>query len=271
MSSLLDLTGQRFGRLLVLSRAPRTTSAHQARWLCRCDCGATTTVISQGLRSGGTRSCGCLHREAAAARATKPLSERIFRSCLGCGKSFRVSPSQTRQWCSPKCFYQRSGTPEERFWRHVEKTPGCWRWTGATTNGYGIVYLGDRKHEGAHRFSYRLHVGSIPDGCGVLHRCDNPPCCNPDHLFTGTNQANMADRHAKGRDARGDRNGSRIHPGRLPRGERSPRAKLTDAQVLEIRRRYAEGEMQRDLAPVYGVSRSLIQAIVGRKVWKHLS
>ncbi len=86
--------------------------------------------------------------------------------------------------------------------RLVETDTGCWEYTGAMdSKGYGSIGTGGRsKADRAHRVSWRLHHGEIPAGMYVCHRCDNPPCCNPAHLFLGTVQDNNADREAKGRN-----------------------------------------------------------------------
>ena len=99
--------------------------------------------------------------------------------------------------------YQKVGryaTPEDRFWRKVDKSGECWLWQGATycRMHYGCLGIGGRTTR-AHRFSWELHNGPIPDGLCVLHRCDVPRCVNPDHLFLGTKLDNMKDRTAKGR------------------------------------------------------------------------
>jgi hypothetical protein len=92
---------------------------------------------------------------------------------------------------------------EVRFWAKVKKTDGCWQWTGAATpDGYGFLARainGERHPLRAHRFSWELHRGPVPEGLWVLHRCDNPRCVNPDHLFLGDRTANMRDCAAKGR------------------------------------------------------------------------
>lgn len=110
----------------------------------------------------------------------------------------------------------------------------------------------------AHRVAWDLTYGPIPDGMLVLHRCDNPSCVRPDHLFLGTQTDNMLDRKAKGR-------------GNHRRGSRHGRAKLTEAQVLEIRSRYAAGDVtQTQLGDEYGVCHVVIGNIVRRRLWRHI-
>jgi len=95
----------------------------------------------------------------------------------------------------------RLAPAEERFWRQVQKdVDGCWLWTGRPVQGYGRFRPSSRGTKiGAHRYSWELHVGPIPDGLDVCHRCDVPLCIRPDHLFLGTHADNMADMVAKGR------------------------------------------------------------------------
>ena len=93
----------------------------------------------------------------------------------------------------------RHMTPEERFWAKVDKRDGCWGWTGSGTKfGYGNFYV-NNKMVRAHRFSYELHKGPVPNGHFVMHTCDNPKCTNPEHLEVGTNQENIKDMRRKGR------------------------------------------------------------------------
>jgi hypothetical protein len=144
----------------------------------------------------------------------------------------------------------------DRFWSKVEKSDGCWNWTAGTyVNGYGIFKL-DRRNWRAHRLSYKLKCGPIPDGMQVLHKCDNRLCVNPDHLFLGTNADNMADKVAKGREAHYG------HP-----GERQGQSKLTNDQVLAIR---ASSGPHRDVAAEFGMSRSQVRDIRTRRAWKHI-
>lgn len=93
--------------------------------------------------------------------------------------------------------------PAKRFWAGVDTTGDCWVWKGSKAGaGYGVLGI-DYKSVYAHRFSYELHFGPIPDNLCVLHKCDNPPCVNPDHLFLGTQLDNMDDRNRKGRTHKG--------------------------------------------------------------------
>lgn len=95
---------------------------------------------------------------------------------------------------------ERIGTLEERFWRLVDKTGDCWEWKGRKDEGgYGISIGKNPPERRAHRLAAYFMYGPIPDGCLVCHHCDNPPCCNPDHLFLGTHGDNQRDAWAKGR------------------------------------------------------------------------
>lgn len=149
-------------------------------------------------------------------------------------------------------------TVEERFWGRVQKTESCWEWTGGRHDfGYGMFWF-NGNNVGAHRFVWILTYGPIPDGLDVCHHCDNPPCCNPAHLFVGTNVENMADRDQKGR--------TNSSP-----GEEHPQAILTDLEVLEIRERWAYGLVTRgELAIDYSVSLGAIGHVIARRSWKHL-
>lgn len=151
----------------------------------------------------------------------------------------------------------------ERFWSQVDRSGGpeaCWPWTGArSSSGYGQFGINGGQ-VGSHCQSYTLTYGPIPDGLWVLHRCDNPPCCNPAHLFLGTPKDNTQDALSKGRITSGDAHWTRRHPERLPRGERHPQSKLSDSQRGEVITLWDTGEYSvQDLASRFGVHRDTIR------------
>lgn len=138
---------------------------------------------------------------------------------------------------------------------------GCWEWQrGKYRTGYGAIRNPmDGRQTGAHRMAWILTHGPIPEGLHVCHHCDNPPCCNPEHLFVGTAKDNISDCARKGRmDV----------PYEKRAGELNPNHILTAVDVIEIRRRYeAGGVFQCDLAREYGVTQTAISRIVCRKTW----
>jgi HNH endonuclease len=158
-----------------------------------------------------------------------------------------------------------SGARIPRFWSKVNvsgsksrRLPGsCWLWKGSKRDGYGL-FQADHGQTNAHRVAWAFMNGPIPKGMLVLHKCDRPACCNPDHLFLGTIQDNMRDRNRKSRHAY---------------GERHSRAILTDRLVREIRKKYSRklrrGEA-RILAAKYGISIPALSHVRRRLSWRHV-
>ena len=154
------------------------------------------------------------------------------------------------------------------FWERVAKSDGCWEWTrGKNRGGYGKFRTRGRhgKFHRAHRAAWELTNGPIPDGLCVCHRCDNPPCCNPAHLFLGTQAENLRDMVAKGRGPSG------AELGRRSAGEANGNRKLTALQVSEILARLAQGQTSVSIAAAYGVDRSNIRLIANGKTWRRVS
>lgn len=216
-----NLAGKQFGAWLVLELAPAKHG--KARWKCGCACGTIKVLFGSSLASGDSRSCGCL-------KGT---------------------------W-SPRQRERKKVPLEKRFMSHVEQRgpDECWLWTASLNDhGYGVIGVVGRKQQKAHRISWELYKGPIVSGMCVLHRCDNPPCVNPDHLFLGTMADNTADMLSKGR-------ASKLC------GENSSNAKLTTAQVLEIKA--SKNVPARVFMDRFDISESTVHGIKSGRYWTHL-
>lgn len=140
------------------------------------------------------------------------------------------------------------------FLAEMRGVDGCWEWPKyRNADGYGLTKL-NGKTTVATRVAFRLAVAEIPDGMNVCHRCDNPACCRPDHLFLGTQKQNCADAKSKDRHTRGERQGN---------------AKLTDDDVRFIRAN-ARVLKQTEMAKLFGIRQSSIWFVINRKQWSHV-
>ncbi len=144
-----------------------------------------------------------------------------------------------------------------RFMRFVmlDRQTCCWEWTGAIGRSGYAVFTRRSKAKSAHRISWELHCGAIPDGLCVLHRCDNRKCVNPSHLFLGTHKDNTQDAVAKGRMSRGDAVNT---------------SRLTERQVRVIRARCADGASYSKLARRFGVTHQAVRSVALRLSWAHI-
>jgi hypothetical protein len=158
----------------------------------------------------------------------------------------------------------------DRFWAKVRKTSGCWIWTAhCLPQGYGQFALTCNKPVKAHRFAYEVTYGAIPAGLMVCHRCDNPSCVRPKHLFLGTAKDNTHDSIRKSRAYVGQ-SGPSAHKHRYPKGERCRQAKLTEDNVRHIIAS-ATTKTRTELAKSLGVSIALVCAILKGRAWRHIT
>lgn len=147
----------------------------------------------------------------------------------------------------------------DRFWSKVDPSGRCWEWTAyRKPNGYGAFMLRKGVFVGAHTVSFALVHGPIPAGMSICHKCDNPPCVNPDHLFLGTQRDNAFDMFAKGRATR-------------TRGTDRANARLTEDAVRAIREPAARYGLIRALAREHGVSETTVRKIRLGKKWRHVA
>lgn len=181
-----------------------------------------------------------------------PLSQREA-ICGYCWRIWDAREANRDPTADPDRRGHHGLSARDRFMSKIKDKDGCWVWQGyCYKNGYGSFSV-KRRRRLAHRVSYEMFVGSIPTGQCVLHRCDNPPCVNPGHLFLGDQGANMRDMAAKLR--------------KWPVGPDAKHGRLSLVQVRDIRRRSGDGESGRSIASRHSVSPSTIYKILGGKQW----
>lgn len=179
-------------------------------------------------------------------------------ACIDCKIKKKGKEGKRRCVCAARDRPRRS--LEERFWDKVNVCGAneCWLWKGSKARGYGRISLSDRGRGAAqaHRISWEIHYGSIPDGLYVCHKCDVRACVNPNHLFLGTPKDNQQDMVRKGRCAM---------------GETHPQTKFKKDDIIKIRKLYATGKFtQREIARRFEVKRPAISRILSGKRWGHV-
>lgn len=241
-------------------------------YVCICkECGKTKEINANNLQRGKSAKCNCQ-----ISRHSSDLTGKTFGywTVLRYVETKRRADSMTTYWeckcqCGtirtiPRTALIRKNKPRscgcflknksiEYFHGLYEKCiNGCWEWKGTIgTRGYGKL----GKTKTPHRFSYEIHKGPITKGKQVCHTCDNRKCVNPDHLFLGSIGDNMRDKTSKGRQAKGSRIGTSI---------------LTEAQVLEIRKRRLAGETYEDISVAFNICERTVRGICKNEEWTHV-
>lgn len=184
---------------------------------------------------------------------------RYRRDKCRCGECRHAITIQARKYYKPRFPRKNAPNVPEDIWKRVAigAPDECWPWLGFTdAKGYGRIKVNNANY-GTHRLAYELATGRAPGDLFVCHHCDNPPCCNPAHLFLGTTLDNIRDAMSKGRL-------------RNLRGIAHPNAKLNDDSVREIRRLREAGLTTRELGPRFGVTQAAISAVCTRQSWAHI-
>ncbi len=220
-----DLIGKKFNKLTITSIVH---CVEKKRWeaIVLCDCGNILNAPLWNLINGTKISCGCYRRPT---RKRFPFNDPF-----------------------------KDELVLKRFYSFFVKSNKCWNWIGPIRSKvlpYGCFYYGYFFMQ-AHRYSYILHNGPIKDRLFVCHKCDNPRCVNPAHLFLGTPKDNTEDM---------------VNKGRCARGEKHPKAKLSKGRVKKIRAEYAKGgTTHRKLAAKFNISQSVIYQVIHHIIWKHI-
>lgn len=277
---------QQYGGTVTMTHSTRTPSfpanlEDYAPWVaihglfapygqCQCGCGQDAPISKKvSMKDGRVKGGPYRYADGHSGRTNlllrvPSLSDRLCE--CGCGQytqnATKSDPERGLRRGDPLRFvngHQNGAlrTLEEAFWGHV--TPGdpneCWEWKGATDQrGYGLFGSKGRSYR-AHRLSYEIHHGPLAPGMLACHTCDNPRCCNPDHLFQGTIKDNNLDKVRKGRQSFGERIGC---------------SKLKEADIPQIRSLYASGITKTEIARRYGVAMPTVAGVISGRYWSHV-
>lgn|GEM_PF-1590971 len=240
----LNLAGRIFGLLRVIAPVLMHKPG-KTYWQCVCQCGKEVAVRGTSLTKNVTQSCGCLRKNKIMEERLL-LIERLIRRV-----SIRNKP--------------------KKGLRLGRAANDCWEWMGPVSKVGRPKVLYRGRHISAARASYIAFNGDISQGLFVCHSCDNPKCLNPRHLWLGTAADNSADMVKKGRQARGERNGAKIHPDRLKRGSLNPQSKINESNVKDIINLYTIDKLSSTIiAKRFKISSSTVLSVVNKKTWRHV-
>ena len=223
-----NFIGLKFGKLTVIECDGKRR--YRDTFLCVCECGNTRkNVVKEGLRRGKTKSCGC----------------DFPNGSLGANLSKEEYFEHTRKRLKKKILIKNE----------------CWEWQGQLNNhGYAFASWGqaeEKKKTVLHRVAYAIWIEEVPRGLCVLHKCDNPKCINPEHLYLGTKKDNTRD----------IKNRNRFNPAR---GEKCGMSKLKSEEILEIRDLREKGMTLNQISHKFDVTYENIHAICKRRTWRHI-
>jgi len=277
----LNLIGKKSGLLTVVESLG--IIKRQRKWLCKCECGNTRTISTGEFNRNRSPvlSCGCYHvrfdltgKQLQNFKVVKFVPSKKFGSqwlcvCI-CGNEKVLSYDSLVVKKTQSCgCLNKSGTElhlekcKKRLLESLDKKKsGCWVWKGRLTkDGYGYMPLWGLNIQRAHRASWFLHFGNLPKDKLVLHKCDNKPCCNPDHLYLGTPKDNSKDALERGQFPKGP-NKKKGHIGEL-----NCKAKLSIDKVKYIKFICDNNFKISEIASFFGVHKSTIRNIHKRKTW----